>query len=648
MAVDIEQDVKDVSSKITTYQQYKEFKQSYDSLKKVSGTAFEENKKDIVQQLDKYNRKKQKQDNSCTPFLQHLIKQLQKLKGSGLDTDKFVKKLYLDSLKETKKGIVELLIKLTKEFLNCGENQAYKFNTTFYIPVEEVDLFGLLQTSPKDKIGKLFYEEKPEDYQSYINNPTQNSFSMNRALYERTQNLNQPFSVPAGSNYAGTSKQSLFDITYVETYTDSNNQVINGNFFKIDLSPRQTFPTIDEFLNDYYSSINVLEYRTLFAYLVDFSTGAISFGQNAGKSKLEALQKVMAINNRISCLCSDTTKEISVNSNAKISEVDNTTDSFFELTDVELRIIEQNVSNIKRGVVQFEDCDNVSVPMNVDATITALENLTYNQETNDVNEIDDALNILYPVTSQSFKPSLNQNFLEQFQNAIMASVLGPKVILPFLTMAYATDQPIPAGVNNIDKFSKDYRSFYIKFFSALIAKLTEKVFKVLKKEILKLVSFIQSDIVAEKRNKTVKMILAIIALIGAPLNAVLNFQECKSCLDELFKLLNLAVNSAIGKFSQAKPGNEIPLPLLLASKALAGYSSTRAFMNTMENLQAIGVPVGPMPDGSPNKFVASVYGILEGQEREMAENGKVTIGIGPLTITPLGATTPAKSYGKFI
>jgi hypothetical protein len=43
-----------------------------------------------------------------------------------------------------------------------------------------------------------------------------------------------------------------------------------------------------------------------------------------------------------------------------------------------------------------------------------------------------------------------------------------------------------------------------------------------------------------------------------------------------------------------------------------------------------------MPDGSPNKFVASVNGILEGQEREMAENGKVTIGIGPLTITPLG------------
>lgn len=649
MAVDIEQDVKDVSSKITTYQQYKEFKQSYDELKKVSGTAFEEDKKNIVEQLDKYNRKKQKQDNSCTPFLQHLIKQLQKLKGSGLDTDKFVKKLYLDSLKETKKGIVELLVTLTKEFLNCGENQAYTFNTTFYIPVEEVDLFGLLQSSPTDKIGKLFYEEKPADYQSYINDPTQNPFSMNRALYDRTQNLNQPFSVPIGNNYQGTSKQSLFDITYVETYTDPNTaQVVNGSFFKIDLKPRQTFPTIDEFLNDYYSSINVLEYRTLFTYLVDFSTGAISFGQNAGKAKLEATQKVLAINNRISCLCSDTTKEISVNSNAKISEVDNTTDSFFELTDVELRIIEQNVSNIKRGVVQFEDCDNVDVPMNVDATISALENLTYNQETNDVNEIEDALNILNPVTSQSFKPSLNQNFLKQFINAIMASVLGPKVILPFLTMAYATNQPIPAGVNNIEKFSKDYRSFYIKFVASLIAKLTEKVFKFLKKEILKLVSFIQSDIVAEKKKKTVKMILAIIALIGAPLNTVLNFQECKSCLDELFKLLNLAVNSAIGKFSAAKPGNEIPLPLLLASRALAGYSSTRAFMNTMENLQAIGVPVGPMPDGSPNKFVASVYSILEGQEREMAENGKVSVGVGPLTITPLGATTPAKSYGKFI
>ena len=265
MAIDVNEDAKEISKTISNYQQYKEFKQSYDNLKKVGGTSFEEDKKKIVERLDKYNRKKNKQDNTCTPFLETLVKQLQKLKGSGSDTDKFVKKIYLDSVKETKKEIPELLVALTKEFLNCGENQAYSFNTSFYIPVAEIDLFGILQTSPTDRIGKFFYEEKPEDFQLYSSDPTNEPFSMNRELYKRTQNLNQSFSSTAGSNYIGTSLQNLIDITYVETYVDPITvQPIQGSFFKVDLKPRQTFPTVDEFLNDYYSSINVLEFKTLF------------------------------------------------------------------------------------------------------------------------------------------------------------------------------------------------------------------------------------------------------------------------------------------------------------------------------------------------------------------------------------------------
>jgi hypothetical protein len=151
----------------------------------------------------------------------------------------------------------------------------------------------------------------------------------------------------------------------------------------------------------------------------------------------------------------------------------------------------------------------------------------------------------------------------------------------------------------------------------------------------------------EKREKIQKMILSIVSLIAAPINFVLDFRECKSCLNELLKILNLAVTAARVK-AASKPGGEVPLPLLLASKALDGYSSTRAFMNVVQDLEAIGVPVGPMPDGSPNKFVASIYSILKGQEKEMTENGKVAIGVGALTSLPTGITIPNDAYGKFI
>ena len=646
MAVDIDNDIKDVSKQITNYQQYKEFKQSYDELKKVSGDSFEKNQKFVSQVLDQFNRNKKKQDNNCTPFLEHLIRQLKKIKGSGLDTDKFVKKLFINSLKDSKKGIVELLVKLTKEFLNCGSDQGYPINSTFYIPVDQIDLFGMLQTSPTDKIGKFFYEEKPEDYQTYVADPVQNPFSMNRELYKLTQNINQPFSTVNANNYVGTSLQNLFDITYVESYVDQNAQIIQGNFFKVDLKPRQNFPSIDEFLNDYYSSINTVEFKTFFTYLLDFCTGVVSFGQGQGKKKLEVIQKILAFNRRISCLCSDTTKEISVGGSAKVSEIDDLTNSFFELNDIDVRIIEQNISNIKLGVVEFEDCDNLQINMNLEASIQALDDLNFNEDTTDTNEVDNALNILYPTTDQTFKPSLDDNFIKQFINALTASVLSPKVILPFMLMVYATNQPVPKYSFDIEKFAKNFRTFYIKFVSSLVAKFTEKDFKELKKQILKLVSFINSDINQEKRKKIEKMILSIVTLLTAPFNFILDFKECKSCVDELLKILNLAVNAAVAK--KKTPAGEVPLPLLLASKALAGYSSTRAFMNVMENLEAIGVPVGPMPDGSPNKFVASVFSIIEGQEREMTENGKVAIGVGPLTSLPTGITLPNDAYGKFI
>lgn len=292
MSVDINVDLKKVSSTIEQYGEFKDFKKDYKDLKKVYGDAFEADKKKIVQELNKYGKNTRKENNSCTPFVEKLIKQLKKLKGSGLDTEKFTKKIFLKSLKKQKKNIPEILIKTCKEFLNCGLNQAYKFNTTFYIPVEMVDLYGVLQYSPQDSIGKFFYEEEPVDYNTYLQNPNGNPFAMNRELYQRTQNLNQPFSINFGQPYKGVSKQPLFDITYVETYVDPvTAQVVNGNFFKVDLVPRQTYPTINEFLNDYYSSINLLEFKTFFSYLVNFSTGVLSHGLKEGKSKLMSIQK---------------------------------------------------------------------------------------------------------------------------------------------------------------------------------------------------------------------------------------------------------------------------------------------------------------------------------------------------------------------
>jgi len=647
MSVDINQDLRDISSKIGVYQTYKEFRTGYDDLKKRAGNSFEEDQKYVAKLLGQFDRnRKEKNDNTCQPFLESLLKQLKQLKGSGLGTETFVKRIFLDTLKDLKGDLIELLLDLFKKELNCGINQTYQFNTTFHIPVSMVDLFGVLENAPDSKFGKLFYEQQNVNYQQHLSNPTTLPFSMNRELYKRTQNLNQTFSSVEGSNYLGTSVQNLFDISYVESYVDPNLGPQTGSFFKVELKPRQTVTSPDQFLSDYMSTINVLEFKSFFTYLSNYVTGAISFGQNEGKLKLTAVQKTLALNKRISCLCADKTQEISVAGTSKVSEVDNVDDSFFELTEVELRIIEQNISNIKLGVVEFEDCDNIKVPLDADALLAALDDLQFNEDTDDLNEFQNALNIINPAVNNTFTAAINEGFLKQFLNALVGSILSPKVILPFMIMLYATQQQVPPQVKNIEDFTKQYRTFYIEFVSKLLSKFTQKVLKELKKQIIRLVTLLNTDILNEKKKKIQDMILSIVTLIATPVNLVQDLRECKAGVDEILGLLNSGVKAGVDKL--ASRGAPIPLPLLLASEVLDGYSPTRAFLNTIENLEELGIPTGPMPDGSPNKFVASIKGIFDGNSKEVAQNGKVAIGVGALTVTPAGITIPKSAYGKFI
>jgi hypothetical protein len=170
--------------------------------------------------------------------------------------------------------------------------------------------------------------------------------------------------------------------------------------------------------------------------------------------------------------------------------------------------------------------------------------------------------------------------------------------------------------------------------------------KEIKKQIIRLVTLLNSDILNEKKKKIQDMILSIVTLIATPVNLVQDLRECKAGIDEILALLNAGVKARVDKL--ANKGAPIPLPLLLASEVLDGYSPTRAFLNTVENLEALGIPTGPMPDGSPNKFVASIKGIFDGNSQEVAQNGKVAIGVGALTVTPAGITIPKSAYGKFI
>jgi hypothetical protein len=134
------------------------------------------------------------------------------------------------------------------------------------------------------------------------------------------------------------------------------------------------------------------------------------------------------------------------------------------------------------------------------------------------------------------------------------------------------------------------------------------------------------------------MILKLIQLILIIASLISDWRRCKSVVDEILALLNLA--------GGAISGGAIPLPLLFASQLLNGYSETRAFIGTIEELQKLGIPTGDLPDGSPNLDVLSKFGQMKAMAKEDSENNKVQIAVGPLTITPAGMTIPANAFGK--
>jgi hypothetical protein len=286
--------------------------------------------------------------------------------------------------------------------------------------------------------------------------------------------------------------------------------------------------------------------------------------------------------------------------------------------------------------------------MNLDAVLTALDQLQFFEDTSDVNEINNALGIIYPVADEdpAFKLSLDSGFFEQFVKAIMNTVLSPKTILPVMIAGGMVNQPIWKDISNIEDFQKKFKNFFNEVLTKISAVFTKAVFDELKREIKALVSLILMDVVDEKQKKKYQMILSIVAIIPALTQIVKDFRECRSVLDELLQLLNIGVRKSLDAI--AAGGGDLPLPLLLSAKLLDGYSPTRSFLNTVQNLQELGIPTGPMPDGSPNEFLAAVKAMIDGNSKEIAENGKVAIGIGPLTITPAGVSIPKDAYGKFI
>jgi hypothetical protein len=383
----------------------------------------------------------------------------------------------------------------------------------------------------------------------------------------------------------------------------------------------------------------------IFTSIMESLTGAVSMKVSAGIGEVTQQTQADRIILRILGLCFDNRNEIDVSGISKIAPLDGVDDSFFEFTEVDLREIDQRVTNIKNGVIEFEDCGNVKVPVDFDEIINNLDQLFFVEGSDFDNLADQLTNTLAnnPLWGVNIdvQPVIDTNFIKLITNGIIGALMSPKVMLPIMIMLKAQGNDISDKIESFNDFLKNFKQFSTCCISKVGAIFVEELFNLIKQDIIQLVQSVIADIVKEKLNKKLIMILKLIALLLIIAQVINDYRKCKSLIDEIFALLNL-ITTGVGL-----PGGGIPLPLLFGSQMLDGYSESRAFLNTIEELQGLGVPTGALPDGSANFDLLSKFSQMRAMANEEAENGKVEIALGVLTVTP-GGTVPNKAYGKKI
>jgi len=558
----------------------------------------------------------------------------------------FVKDSFSEALNEVKSKIPQILADQMLKELGCTQEQTYdnavlNNSSGIYIPVESIDLFGLLKEEPKNPTTAFFYESRPIVVQS-------DPFPMNKELYERTQAGNLSYQAQYGQSYLGKSQQALFDFEYVTQDPVGN----TGNFFKISLKNKQDSTLtqsqnlVGQFITDYLKTIQIVDTKTIYIQLFQFLFGHASIQLNAGVNDIRDNGYFSKIVQRILGLCFDSKEEIDVSGIAKVAPLDGIDESFFELTDIDLRQIESEISNIKLGVFEYLDCTTIKQPYNSNEVQTTLSQLFFVDD-NNVAENTRILNeAIESVKDKTLGPNfqlglaIDEDIIDNFVTALYAAVISPKVLLPMMIMVKSLENDqqniqnsVLNKVYNLESFMKTFKTFNIEVISTIGAEFTKILTEIIKRDLRKLLRSIIRNLRKETQKKRLLQTKSLLSLGILVTQIIPNFRKCKSVVDSIVDLIQLSLRGT---------RYDTPATALFFAKFRSGFSDTRAMLSVIKELQKKGIPTGPMPDGSPNLWLLSILAQITGVEAERTENGRNQGILPALKVLPIGITMPER------
>jgi hypothetical protein len=663
-------------SQISSIKTFIEISSAAKQLKKSAGNSFAQSKEELNSSLESITKDQKRYSRNQPTSSDQILDLINLVNGSGISTTKYLKRKLLDIVVKIGPEVTNIITESAIKALGCSQEQTFDgFELSkltnpisqlpklaegegIYVPVQSLDLASLLKTDLNDKLGQISFEKRNPNADPGVFKPYggPQSFPMNKEMRSRLNSEGQSYYQQYTKFYQGTSGLPLFDFVYSPT----NQFGITQDCYRVALINKPTPNKVGDFLNDYYSTIRLVDSVNITELLVNIITGAISIQGNQSAGQIGENSKFSLILQRILGLCFDSRREIDVSGVSKVAELDGVDESFFELTEVDLRNIDVRISNIQNGVMEFEDCNNVKLPVDyqtlVDELIKfrdVLDDQTTEEQVETISNILDTIyqnpdwNELLP-TNFNLELAVNKDILKQIPLAVASAVLSPKVLFPIFILLQVVEgnatnnynravtevNPIiqsgntaTGDVNNIVNSSNDFlrvfKSFNVEVVSKIGAIFLRALYEELKRDVLNLLSSVILDVVVRQKLKKYKIILRLINILLVLSQLIDDYRKCKSLVNDILLLL---------KTIFGRPDGQIPLPLLVLTQFLPGYSPERATINTIELLQSVGIPTGPLPDGSPN--LMGIYNLMSniGADSEETENGKTE----GTVITPLG------------
>ena len=552
------------------------------------------------------------------------------------------------------------------------------------IKVSEIDLLKQLfndANDPNDPVGKYLYEQAAINAGVYP--PGQSKFPVNRFLYEIIMNNGAAFTTPGSHQTVyGRSGRSLFDVKSIgngmlEIFPYYKEQP-GPNYLSapgVGVSPTGNWQAADivngangspwagsvkynfiEYLTDYFHNIRIIEMQNLLGALMEILTGFMSVRWES-RSIEDALhlEKFMSWVENILASCDGADlNELNTDSVSHLSEVYDE-DNFFTFNVEEERNLMLEAQRKSKNVISFASCGIIDMPVDTVIIDEGCDNILNAQTLDEqVKAFDLVLQKFAAVsaTKHGYDLSLGnmnipveidfkENLIKKLPQILVYCIMSPKAVLP-LVLTYKMLNQNGTLSSTIDMFAQIFKRVLIRVIKEILKEIGKRILALLKVVLLRLIRKMIKEKMSEKNKKKIAMIRKLLDILLPLIIALQEANNCKEILDAL--LATLLANMPDIPFG-------VPPFLCMVAKQRPGTSALGTFERLINKLQSRGIPVGDMPDGSPNTFLLSQLALIQSMEEEKNENVMVQIAIpnGQVMVSPgggIGQIVPGTSgYG---